>query len=112
MVIPVERIAEEESEDTDDTGSVESYPDNASIGDIGVSSDISSPGILSSESDISSPGASIPSPAHTLSYGKAKQAKKDREPFYKGYGVVYLLSRRGAVVKRVKHISTIVLVNI
>ena len=30
------------------------------------------------------------SPAHTRSYGKAKKTK-DREPFYKGYGVVYLL---------------------
>ena len=30
-----------------------------------------------------------PSPAHTRSYGKAKKTKY-REPFYKGYGVVYL----------------------
>ena len=47
MVIPGERIAEEESEDTYDADSVESYPDIALIGDIGESSDISSPGILS-----------------------------------------------------------------
>ena len=74
MVIPGERIAEEgESEDTDNTDIV---PDTASIGDIGESSDISSPGILS--------------PVHTRSYGKAKKTKKDREPFYKRYGVVYL----------------------
>ena len=46
MVIPGERISEEEgSEDTDDT-------DTASIGDIGESSDILS-------SDISSPGTLI-----------------------------------------------------
>ena len=31
MAIPGERIAEIESEDTDDTDSVESYPDIASI---------------------------------------------------------------------------------
>ena len=31
-----------------------------------------------------------PSSAHTRSYGKAKKTKKDREHFYKGYGVVYL----------------------
>ena len=48
MVMPGERIADEESEDTDATDSVESYPEIASIGDIGKSSDISSPGILSS----------------------------------------------------------------
>ena len=30
-----------------------------------------------------------PSPAKTCYYGKAKKMK-DREPFYKGYGVVYL----------------------
>ena len=42
MVIPGERKAEEgESEDTDDTDSVESYPEPASIGDI----DITAPGI-------------------------------------------------------------------
>ena len=61
----------------------ESYPDIASIGDIGESSDIASPCILSSHSGISSP-------AHTRSYGKAKKMKKVRELFYKGYGVVYL----------------------
>ena len=42
MVIPGERIAEAESEDTDDTDSVESYPDIASIGDINRTA----PGIL------------------------------------------------------------------
>ena len=53
MVIPGDRIAEEgESEDTDDAGSVESYLDIASIGDIGRTA----PGILTSDSDISSPG--------------------------------------------------------
>ena len=65
MVIPGERIVEVESEDTDDT-------DTAAIGDIGESSDISSPGILPSDYGILSPGSSIPSPAHTRSYGKAK----------------------------------------
>ena len=82
MVIPGERIVEVESEDTDDT-------DTASIGDSGESFDISSPGILPSDSVILSQGSSIPSPAHTRSYGKAKKTK-DRETFYKGYGVVYL----------------------
>ena len=55
------------------------HPDIASIGDTGessdISSDISSPGILSPDT----PGPSIPSPAHTRTYGKAKKTKKDRE---------------------------------
>ena len=55
-------------EDTNDTDSVESYPD------------IASPDMLSP------PCPSIPSPAHARSYGEAKKTKKDREPFYKGYG--------------------------
>ena len=86
MVIPGDRIVEEEeeSEETDDTDSVEPYLENASIGNIGESS--SPPGILSPDT----PGPSIPpSTLHTRSYGKAKKTKKDREPFYKGYGVLY-----------------------
>ena len=82
MAKPGERIAEEESEETDDTDSVGSYPDIASIGDIGRTA----PAMLSP--DI--PFLSVPPPAHTCSYGKAKKTKKDREPFYKSYGVVYL----------------------
>ena len=78
MVIPGERIAEVgESEYTDYTG------------DIGESYDILSSDISSHDSGIALPGPSIPSPAHTRSYGIAKETK-DREPFYKGYGVVYL----------------------
>ena len=88
MVISGERIAEVESEDTDDTDSVEYYPDIASVGDIGESSDILSD-ISSPDSGISLHGPSIPSPANTRSSGKAKK-KKDREPFYKCCGVVYL----------------------
>ena len=65
-VIPGERIArEDECEDTDDTGSVESYPGIALIGDIVRTG----PGIQTSDSYISSPGPSIPSPAHT-SFGR------------------------------------------
>ena len=90
MAIPGERIAEVESEDTDGTDSVKSYPDIASIGDIGESSDISSPGMLSFDPGISSSGPSIPPSLPTCSYGKARKTKKEREPFYKGYGVVYL----------------------
>ena len=92
IVIPGERIAEEESEDTDDTDSVESYPSPPSIGDI----DRTAPGILTSDSDILSPDTAPPapsiqpSPLHTRPYRKAKRSKKDRETFYKGYGVVYL----------------------
>ena len=41
MVIPGERIAGDESEDTADRDSVQLYPGIASIGDIGESSDIS-----------------------------------------------------------------------
>ena len=93
MVIAGERIVEEEgeSEDTDDTDSVEPYPEPAStipetnsgptsIGVIGRTA----PGILTPDSGMP------PSPAYTRSYGKAKKTKMDREPFYKGYGVVYL----------------------
>ena len=51
MVIPGDRITEEEeSEDTDGTDSMASYPDIASVGDI----DRTAPGILSSDSGISS----------------------------------------------------------
>ena len=87
MVIPGKRIEEEESGDTDDNDSVESYPDNASIGDI----DRTAPGMRTYDSDISSTSALGMSPSHarTRSHGKAKKTK-DREPFYKGYGVVYL----------------------
>ena len=78
MVIPGERIADEgESEDTDSTDSVESYPDIASTGysDISNVDYNSRPVILTSDSDILSPGPSIPSPTRS---------------FYKDYGVVYL----------------------
>ena len=57
-----------ESEDTDDTDSVESYPDIATIGDI----DRIAPGIITSDSDISSPGIP-PSVVYTRSHGKAKK---------------------------------------
>ena len=60
-----ERIAEEESEETDDRNSVGSYPDIASKGDIGRTA-----------SGMLSPGPRVPSPAHTRSYGKTK---KDEE---------------------------------
>ena len=120
MVIPGERIAEEgEYEDTDDTDSVESYPDIASIGDIdrtahGVltsdshisSPGILSPGILSSDSGITSPGTpgtpSMQSPVHTRPHGKAKKAK-DRGPFYKkGDGVVYLPGDINGLAKKLQ----------
>ena len=55
MVIAGERIAEEgESEDTDDTDGMESYPDIASTGysDISTVGYNSPPGILTSDSDI------------------------------------------------------------
>ena len=80
MVIPGERIAEVEFEDTDDTDIVEPYPDIASIGDIGEISGISSPGILPSDSGISSSGPSISSSLHIRSYGKTRKTKH-REPF-------------------------------
>ena len=63
MIVPGENIVEKESEESEDT-------DSASTGDIGES--------LSSDSNMLSPA----SPAHTRSYGKAKNTK-DREPFYK-----------------------------
>ena len=99
MVIPGERIAELESEDTDDTDSVEPYPDIASIGDIGES-----PGVLSSDSGTSSSSPSIPSSLHTRSYGKARKTKKDRSPFYKGYGV-YLPGDINGLTKKLHLLS-------
>ena len=60
--------------DTDDTDSVESYPDTASERDIGESS------------DIKPSGPSIPpSILHIRSYEKAKKTIKDREARYKDY---------------------------
>ena len=83
MTVPGESIAEEESEDTDDA------PDTASIEDTD-SSDITSPASTRKALDEpSSLGMPQPSPLHTRSYGKAKKTK-DRVPFSKGYGVVYL----------------------
>ena len=75
MVMPGERIREEEeSEETVDKGT-------ASIGDTGESSDILLSDLLSSDIPLF--------PSHTRSYGKAKTTK-DSEPFYKCYGVVYI----------------------
>ena len=89
MFIPWERIAAAgESEDTNDTDSV---PDIASIGEIGESSDISSHGLLSL--------------VYTRSYGKAIKTKKDREPFYKGYGVVYIPRDINGLTKKLHLLS-------
>ena len=69
MIVPGEKIVEEESEESEDT-------DTASRGNFSESS----------------PSRILASPAHTRSYGKAKKTR-DRDPFYKGYkgeGVVYL----------------------
>ena len=75
-------------------------PDIASIGDIDIltppDSDILSP---------DTPGPSIPpSPTHSRSSGKAKTTK-DREPFYKGYGVVYLPGDINGLTKKL-HLLT------
>ena len=71
MIVPGEKIVEEESEESEDT-------DTASIGDL--SSTIS---FRQSSSGPPSHDIPPPSPVHTRSYGKAKKTK-DREPFYKG----------------------------
>ena len=87
MVVPGEKIVEEEPEESVDT-------DPASIGDIGEST-------ISSDSSILSPE---PSPAHTRSYGEAKKTK-NREPFYifsKGEGVVYLPGDINGLVKKLQ----------
>ena len=105
MVIPGERIEEEEeeeeSENTDDTDSVESYHDIASTGysDLSTVDYNSLPGILTSDSDLLSPDPSIPSPVQSRSCGKSKKTK-DREPFYKVYGVVYLPGDINGVTKK------------
>ena len=60
---------------------MESYTNPASIRDIGESSDISSP-------------------------GKAKKTKKDREPFYKGYGVMYLPGDINGLARKLHLLAT------
>ena len=65
MVITGERMTEEESEDTDDTGT-------ASIG------------VESSTDRLESDFTALLSPVRIRSHGKAKKTK-DREPFYNGY---------------------------
>ena len=82
MVIPPERIPEEEEGfwGTDDATS--------SVEDPGVSSHRSLSDMLSSTRSPSVPPL-LPSPVHTHFHGKANKTK-DREPFYKGFGVVYL----------------------
>ena len=94
MVIPVERIQEEEgSGDTDDaTSSVEDpgEPSHTSLSDMFSSVHTHSLSVPLSLIHSRFPSLSpTPSPAHTRSHGKAKKTK-DREPFYKGFGVVYL----------------------
>ena len=97
MVVPGEKLVEEEPEESEDT-------DTASIGDIGES--------LSSDSNILSPllhghtreSPDFPSPAHTRSSGKAKMTK-DRGPFYKfskGEGVVYLPGDVNGLAKKLQ----------
>ena len=95
--MPVERIPEEGEEedgsgDTDDTIS--------SVGVPGESSHMSLYDMLTSTHNRSrSVPPSLahtrfrslpPSPARTRSHGKVKKTKKNGEPFYKGFGVVYL----------------------
>ena len=110
MVVPGEMIGEE-SRDTDDTDSVES--DTASVGDAGESSGRTASGILTSDSEMLSPVSSIssvdpgkpPSSSLNRSYGKAKKTK-DREPFYKGYGVVYLPGGINRLIKKLHLLAT------
>ena len=105
MVIPTERIPEE-SEDGDDidTASVENPGESShrSLSDM-----FSSAHTRRSRSVPSSPTRSRilpPSPAPTHSHGKAKKAK-DREPFYKGFGVVYLQGDLNGLAKKL-HLLT------
>ena len=74
MVIHGKRIEEEES---DDTNSVESYPDIASTGysDLSTVDYNSPPGKLISDSDILSPGPSIPSPSVLALLEKLKRRR-------------------------------------
>ena len=81
MVVPGEKIVEEESEEGEDTDT-----SSSSIGDSFIRK-------LSSEMpSLHKSWSEPPSPAYTRSYRKARKTK-DRDPFYKGYkgeGVVYL----------------------
>ena len=68
MVIPEERIEEEEYENSDDTDSIGGISESSSDSDmLSTDSGILSPGILSPDIP--------PSPAHTRSYGKDKKTK-------------------------------------
>ena len=62
------------------------------------------PGIASTGDIDESPGItgpSVPSPLHTRPYGEAKKTK-DREPFYIGYGVVYLPGDINGLAKKLQ----------
>ena len=95
-----ERI-EEGSEDTDDA---DSMSDTASVGDTDTSDTTSPASIRKALDEPSSSGLPQPSPLHTRSHGKAKKTK-DREPFYKGYGVVYLPGDINGLTKKVHLLS-------
>ena len=61
--------------------------------------------VLPSDSGILSPDSSMPSPAHTRSYGKAKKTE-ERETFYKGYGVVDLPGDINGLTKKLHLLAT------
>ena len=91
MVVPGEKMVEEESEESEGA-------DTALIGD---SSSII---FCKSRSELLAPGIPPPSPARTCSYGKIKKTK-DREPFYKfskGEGVVYLPGDINGLAKKLQ----------
>ena len=92
---------DEDYEDIDDIDSVESYSEPASP----EYSDVSTVDYNAPPFGIEPPGPSIqPSPLNTRS-GKAKKTKKDREPFYKGFGVVYLPGDINGLAKKLHLLS-------
>ena len=92
MVVPGETIEEEESEESKDAASTASE---------------SSTGSLEPDFTVVKPSASGVKvefsmlPLHTRSYGTAKK-EKDREPFYKGEGVVYLPGDINGLAKKLQ----------
>ena len=85
MEIPTERIPQESEDDRDSDDTTSSVEDPGESSHRSLSDMLSSAYTRSRLLSLSPP----PSPARTRSHGKARKTK-DREPFYKGFGVVYI----------------------
>ena len=109
MVIPTERIPEEEegfrvTDDATSSGEDPGEPSHRSLSDMFATAHIHSRSVPPAPT-YTRFRSLPPSPARTRSYGKAKKTKKDREPFYKGFGVVYLPGDINGITKKL-HLLT------